>query len=134
MADKRRYIIVSYGGTSLDNKCESLDLEMDTKESLETCAKEVFANVEDILMNTEGNVRIEAYKHGITQCPGGISRNRTNSLPWDKVLNFVVNDKNEREEELKLLLDGLKCGGITHVYVTVGRNPPIVYAIMQVGS
>ena len=134
MKDRRRYIVVCHGGTSLDRKCESLDLDMDTRDSLEPCAEEVFGNIQDIIVNTEGNVRVTAYSHGIARCPGGISRNRTSALPWDKVLDFVVNDRNEREEELKMLKVGLTNGGITHAYVAVGRNTPVLYAILQVGA
>ena len=134
MADKRRYILVSHGGTSLDGKCESLELEIDTKESIDPLVIPVMQSVEDPIMNYDEDVHVVAYKHGITSCDWHIRRNATVGEPWEKILDFTVTDDNECTEELKLLHEGLKCGGISHVYVTVGESTPIVYAILQIGA
>lgn len=134
MADKRRYILVSHGGTSLDGKCEGLELEIDTKENIKSLAIPVMQSVEDIIMNNDEDVHIVAYKHGILPSNGIICRNATVGKLWEKILDFNVTDDNECTEELKLLHQGLECGGISHVYVTVGESTPIVYAIMQIGA
>lgn len=134
MTDKRRYILVSHGGTSLDGQCESLELEIDTKENIKPLATSVMQSVDDTIMNYDEDVHIVAYKHGIAPCVGGLRRNATVVNPWEKILDFTVTDDKECTEDLKLLREGLECGGISHVYIAVDESTPIVYAIMQIGA
>lgn len=134
MADKRRYILVSHGCTTLDGKCGSLELEIDTKESIRPLVIPVMQCIRDTIKDHDKDVHIVAYKHGITSCNWHIRRNATVAEPWEKILDFTVTDDNECTEELKLLHQGLECGGISHVYVTVGDSTPIVFAIMQIGA
>lgn len=82
--DKRRYIVIQTGASTLAHKSESVDLLMDTRPDIGPCAKEIIAGIHDIIVNSDGDVFISCYKHGITPGDvGAITRNSTNSLEWE---------------------------------------------------
>ena len=132
--DKRRYILIQTGANTLTHGCESVDLLRDTASDIGPCAREAIAEIDDIIVNADGEVSVACFKHGISPCVGPVDRNRTNSYKWEDILDFTVDDDHECEEELKLMAEGLKTGGITHVYVAAEGCTPICFAIMQVGS
>ena len=132
--DKRRYILIQTGANTLPHCCGSVDLLRDTSSEIGPCAQEAIAEIDDIIANTDGEVSVTCFKHGISQCVGPLSRNRTNSYDWEEILGFTVDNGHECEEELKLMAEGLKTSGITHVYVAAKGCAPICFAIMQVGS
>lgn len=132
--EQRKFIVIHQGADNvkLGNDLETLDLLMDTKDSLEPCAKEICEEIEDFIMNNDEDVNITCFKHGVSTPPvGPLTRNATTALPWEKILEFTVT---ETEEELSVLKEKLTTGEITHVYVKVGEATPVVFAIFQLGS
>lgn len=135
--EQRKFIVIHQGADNvkLGNDLETLDLLMDTKDSLEPCAKEICDEIEDFIMNNDENVTITGFKHGVSTPPvGPLTRNKTTALPWEKILEFTVTEAEDREKELSVLKEKLTTGEITHVYVKVGEATPVVFAIFQLGA
>ena len=134
MGNKRMYILIKAGASTLTHGCESVDLLRDTYPEIGPCAREAIAEIDDIVANTDGEVSVTCFKHGICPCVGPVDRNRTDTCEWESILHFTVDDDHGCEEELELVAEGLKTGGITHVYVAAEGCTPICFAVMQVGS
>ena len=135
--EKRTYIVIHQGADNvkLGNDLETLDLLLDTKDSLEPCAKEICDEIDDYLVNNDEDFNITCFKHGVSTPPvGPLTRNKTTALPWEKILEFTVTEEEDREKELSILKEKLKTGEITHVYVKVGEATPVVFAIFQLGA
>jgi hypothetical protein len=138
--EKRKYIVIHQGADNvkLGNDLETLDLLLDTKDSLEPCAKEICDEIDDYLMNNDDDVTITGFKHGGSTPPVGPETtafsNQTTALPWEKILEFTVTEEEDREKELSVLKEKLKTGEITHVYAKVGEATPVVFAIFQLGA
>lgn len=138
--EPRKFIVIHQGADNvkLGNDLETLDLLMDTKDSLEPCAKEICEEIEDFIMNNDEDVTITGFKHGVSTPHVGPQAtafsNQTTALPWEKILEFTVTEAEDREKELSVLKEKLTTGEITHVYVKVGEATPVVFAIFQLGS
>lgn len=138
--EQRKFIVIHQGADNvkLGNDLETLDLLMDTKDSLEPCAEEICDEIDDYLVNNDEDFNITCFKHGVSTPPIGHETtafsNQTTALPWEKILEFTVTEEEDREKELALLKEKLKTGEITHVYVKVGEATPVVFAIFQLGA
>lgn len=148
--EQRKFIVIHQGADNvkLGNDLETLDLLMDTKDSLEPCAKEICEEIEDFIMNNDEDVTITGFKHGVSTPHVGPQAtafsNQTSGLPWDKILEFTVTEaeasdketvfKDDREDKMAVLKEKLTSGEITHVYAKVGEYTPIVFAIFQLGA
>ncbi len=103
--EQRKFIVIHQGADNvkLGNDLETLDLLMDTKDSLEPCAKEICEEIEDFIMNNDEDVTITGFKHGVSTPHVGPQTtafsNQTTALPWEKILEFTVTEKEEREEK-----------------------------------